>query len=52
MQIPANKQSKGVATVALAGRLPIHCRLLSLGDHTAGGGVEVGQGEDIQPGET
>ena len=38
MQIPANKQSKGVATVALAGRLPIHCRLLSPGDHTAGGG--------------
>ena len=38
MQIPANKQSKGVATVALAGRLPIHCRLLSPGNHTAGGG--------------
>ena len=37
MQIPANKQSKGVATVALAGRLPIHRRLLSPGDHTAGG---------------
>ena len=43
MQIPANKQSKGVATVALAGRLPIHCRLLSLGDHT-GVGWRLGQG--------
>ena len=37
MQIPANKQSKGVATVALAGRLLIHRRLLSPGDHTGGG---------------
>ena len=43
MQIPANKQSKGVATVALAGRLPIHRRLLSPGDHT-GGGVEAWPG--------
>ena len=52
MQIPANKQSKGVATVALAGRLPIHRRLLSLaGDHT-GVGWRLGQGGDIQPGET
>ena len=44
MQIPANKQSKGVATVALAGRLPIHRRLLSPGDHTAGGGAEAWPG--------
>ena len=52
MQLPANKQSKGVATVALAGRLPIHCRLLSPGDHTDGGVWRFGQGGDIQPGET